>query len=120
MVFRPLLRQLVEDRLDHRRVELLRRQAIAAAYYLGIEYLGIERRDPLLARLTQGGDDLQIEWIADGARLLGAVEHGEDANRLGQDGEEIGDRERTEEPHPQHAHPLALAGQPVHGLLGGL
>jgi hypothetical protein len=33
-------------------------------------------------RLRQGGDDIQIEGLAAGARLLGALEHGDGLDGL--------------------------------------
>ena len=58
---------------DHRRRELLGRQAVAAADDLG----GWHVARPLAPALDECRDDVLVERLADGAGLLGAVEHGD-------------------------------------------
>ena len=64
--------------LTMRRGELLRGQAVAAADHARVDREGEQAG---LARLAQGGDDVEVERLADRARLLGAVEHGDRAAR---------------------------------------
>ena len=63
-------RQVVEDRLDHRRVELFRRQAVAAADQ---NRLGGEGIASFGARLGEHGQHVDVHRLADVAGLLGAV-----------------------------------------------
>jgi hypothetical protein len=77
---RPVRAQLVEDRADHRRRELLRRQAVAApddARPLG------ERSWLSVTRLVQGGDDVEVERLAERTGFLGPVEHRDRADGRG-------------------------------------
>ena len=107
-------RQLFEDPRHHRRREFLRRQPIAAADDLG------ERSHRGLAggeAFGQGGDDVLIQRLADAARFLGAVQHGNALHRRRQRLQEVLDGERPHQAHLQHANLAALRGEVVHGLL---
>ena len=106
--FGLVLGELVEDRLHHRRRELLRRQTVAAgddARWRG------ERRDAFRLRFGERGRHVEIERIAGCARLLRPIEHGEAADALRQRRQERGARERAIEPDLQHADLLAARGQ---------
>ncbi len=64
--------QVVKNRLDHRRGEILRGQPVAAAHHLR------HGLDPPPARgdaFRQGGDDIQVQRLAQGAGFLGPVQH---------------------------------------------
>ena len=104
VVLRRVLRELVEDRLHHRRRELLRRQPVAAA---DDARLRCERRRAFGARFGERGDHVQVERIAERARLLRAVQHGDACGRSRQRREERARRERAVQPHLQHADLLA-------------
>ena len=111
------LRQLVEDRLDAARREFLRGQAVAAA---GDPRVRCEGREAGVLRLAQGRQHVQVERLADGARLLGAVEHADRPDALRQRGDELPDRERAVEADLHHPHLLAPGDQPVHRLVSRL
>jgi hypothetical protein len=101
MVLRRRLGQLVEDALDHRRREFLRRQAVAAADHL--------LRD--LAAVSQRGDHVEVQRLAGAPGLLGAVEHGDGLHdRLGQRFDESAQSKRPVQPHFQQADFLAARG----------
>ena len=108
------LGELVEDRLHHRRRELLRRQAVAAG---DDPRRDRERRDALGLRFGQRRDDVEIERIAWRARLLRPIEHGEAADGLRQRGEERAARERAIQPDLQHADLLAARHQVLDGFV---
>ncbi len=99
--------ELVEDRAHHRGREFLAREAVAAA----------DDDGDVAARLAQRRDDVEVERIADGARLLRAVEHGERAHARGERPRERGHVEWPVEPDLEHAHALAARAEPVGGLL---
>ena len=77
-VFRLVLGQLGEDRLDHRRREFLGGKAVAPADYF-------RHRGEVAGgdALRQRGEDILVERLAVGARLLRAVEHGNRADGFG-------------------------------------
>ena len=88
---------------------VLRRQTVAAAHDEGSVLLAVE-----------GVDDVEEEGLAVGAGLLGAVEDG-DALHGGGDGlHEVLHGEGTVEVNGHEADFLALGGEGVDGLLGGL
>ena len=99
---------------DHRRRELLRRQAVAAGDQARRHR---ERRDALGRRLGERRHDVEIERIARRARLLRAIEDGERADGLRQRGEERLRCERAIEPDLQHADLFAASGQVVDRLV---
>ncbi len=66
--------------------------------------------------LGQGGDDVEVERLAVGAGLLGAVEHGHLAHARGQRREQRVGRERPVEAQLEHADPLAPTDEVGHGL----
>ena len=105
---RGVLGRLVENRLDHRRREFLRREPVTAADH--------PRRSAGPA-LGQRGHHVQVERLAQGARLLRPVEHGQrlDGFRHGV-GEGLG-VERPVEPHLDQADLRAPRGQIIDGLL---
>ena len=111
---RPLARELGEHARDHARRELLRRQAVAAARH--------PRHDPLvvLLRLGQRGDDVQEQRLADRARLLRPVQHGDPAHARGQRVEQRSRRERPVQAQLHHPDPLALGGERRDRLADGL
>ena len=105
---RLLVRKLVEHRAHHGGRELLGRQAVAPAHDA--------RARPLRAFVlgaAQRGDHVQVERVADRARLLGAVEDGDRAGGLGQRLKKILHREGAVEAHLEHAHLLAARHHPV-------
>ena len=114
VVLRGSAAELVEDGLDHRRIELLGREAVAASD-------DPRPRDELRAsgvlRLAQGSDDVQVQGLADGARLLRAIEDGDGAHRPRHGVEEGVDVERAEEPDLDDADLLAARDHPVDGLV---
>jgi hypothetical protein len=63
--------ELIEDRVGHRRRELLRAEPVAAP--------DNGPRQPSL--LVQSGDDVLVQWLADGRRVLGPVEYCHSAGR---------------------------------------
>ena len=98
---RRLGRQFVEHGLDHRRRELLRAEAVPPADDPHVVATGFRQR----------GDDVLEQRFADGARLLGAVEHGDRPDRRREGLEQRVDRERTEQTNGQHTDPLAVGGE---------
>ena len=72
----PRLLQLVEHRLGHRRIEVLRGQAVAPA-----DDDGHRRHAPRRERLGKRRDDVQVERLAERANLLRAIEDGDPLHR---------------------------------------
>ena len=97
------LQQFVEDALHHGRGEFLGGQAVAAADHLLAD-----------AHFGQRGDDVAVERLAGGARLLGAVEDGDGFHGGGQRGDEGLDGERPVQADFEQADLLAggAAGLP--------
>ena len=106
--------QLVEDRLDHRRRELLGGQAVAAADDARGRR---ERRVVAVHRLGERRDHRLVQRLADGARLLGPVQDGDRADRLRQRGHDLLAGERLEQADGEHPDLLAGGDHGVHGLL---
>ncbi len=106
--------QLVEDGLDHRRRHLLRRQPVTPADDPG---RNAERRIVGVHRLGDRGDHLEVQRLADRARLLRTVEHrhGPDGGR--QRRHELARGERMEQAESYHADALACRGERVDRLL---
>ena len=96
-------------RVDHGRIEFLRAQAVATAVNLDIGF----------ARLDKRGANIEVQRLAEAARLFGAVENGETLDRFGQRLDEMLDRERTVQTHFEQADFFALLGIVVDGLLDG-
>ncbi len=115
VVLRFRFRELVEDGLHHARRELLGRKAVAAAQD---ERLVGEGKRVAAARFDERGHDVEIERIADRARLLRPVEDGERLHGLRERREERRNVERPEEPHLQDADFLALGDEMLDGLVG--
>ena len=107
--------QLVEDGLDHGRVELLRRQPVAASDDPR------QRRD---GRPADGVDErrghIQQQRLAGGARLLGAVEHRDRPHRRRQRVDETVHRERPVEADLDQADLLAPCDEMVDDLVRAL
>ena len=72
----------------------------------------------LVHRLVDGGADVEVERLADGARLLGPVEHGDRAHARGQGGDQLLSGEGPVEADRQHPDPLAVADEGVDRLAG--
>ena len=85
------LLELVEDGLGHRRRELGRAEAVAAADDGGP---GLEGRSVGPHGLADGGADVLVQGLADGARLLGAVEDGDGLDGGGDGLDEVLDARR--------------------------
>jgi hypothetical protein len=103
-----------EDRLGHGRGELLRAETVAAAE----NARGRDGGGMLGA--GEGGEHRHEQGFADGAGLLGAVEHAEGADGRRDRCEEGGDGERLEEADGDHADALAGGVEVVGGGLEGL
>ena len=84
VILGPVLPELVEDRLDHARGELLAGKTVAASDDLA--------RAPCLG---QGVHHVQVQRLAGRARLLGAVEYGDGLDGGRQGGGEVLHRERA-------------------------
>jgi hypothetical protein len=70
--------ELLEDRRGHGRRELLGREAVPPPMTRGAPRgLGCAAGQAL----DQGGEDVLVERLAEGARLLGPVQHGDAAGR---------------------------------------
>ena len=102
--------QVVVHSLDHGGVELLGAQAVAAADDLNIG----------LAVLIERGAHVLVEGLAQGAGLLGAVEHGDLLAGGGNGLQQALGAEGTVEMHLDQAQLLALLVEVVDGLLDGL
>ena len=112
---RPLGAQLGEDAGDHRRGQLLGGEPVAAADDAGHGLAGAGGE-----RLREPAQHVEEERFAEGARFLGAIQHG-DAARARRDGrEQLGRRERAIEAQLHHADLLPLRNQVSRGLRGGL
>ena len=107
---------VVEDALDHGGGELLGAQAVTAAVGLGIGDL----KPAVLHGIADGGAHVGVEGLANGAGLLGAVEHGELLHALGERGGEGLDVEGAIEAHLDHADLLALRDELFDDFLDGL
>ena len=79
----------------------------------GARLKGGRRR--LVHRLVHGGTDVEVERLADRARLLGPVEHGDGPDARGQGGDELLRREGPVEAHRDQPDPLAGVDQRVDG-----
>ena len=105
-----VLLELLVDREGGSGLLVLGAQAVTAADHDAVGDAG----------LVQGGDDVLVEGLADGAGLLGAVEDGDLLGRLGQHVDEVLDGERTEEVHLDQADLLAIGVEVVDDLLEGV
>jgi hypothetical protein len=77
--------ELLEDRHGHGRRELLGGEAVPPADDPGEPRAAVAPRRP---GLDQGGEDVLVKRLAEGARLLGPVEDREALDRRRQGGEE--------------------------------
>ena len=116
MALRSRRRELLEDRLDHRRRHLLGRQAVSAAD--DPRRLCV-RRLVAVHRLGQRRDDLEVERLADGAGFLGPIEDRDGSNGGWQGGHDRLRRERLEEADTEHPDLLPGRDQRVDRLLDG-
>ena len=110
----PFGGQLVEHAGDVGRRELLGRQAVAAADHA--RHAVRQRQIAHGGRFGEGGQHVEVERLADGARLLGAVEHGDRPGRRWQRREQGGRRERPVQPDGDEADLLAGRGHRLDGL----
>ena len=106
------LPQIGEHRLCHRGGELLGRQPVPPANHCR------QRPRPVAVGpvLGQRRQHVQIERLAHGARLLGAIQHGDALNRRRQRPHQRGAVERTIQPHRHHPGALAARDAKVHRL----
>ena len=110
-----LARELLEHAGDHPRRELLRGQPVATADD-GRHQLAL----PGVVVLAQGREHVQEKRLAEGARLLGAVQHGDAPHASRERPRQLARRERPVEPDLRDAHPLPLRLQVRDRLAGGL
>ena len=101
-------RQHVEHALDHGGREFLGAETVASAHDTGQRGKG--QRAAAVA-FGHGGDNVLIERLARGARLLCAVQHADDLGGGGKRLEKVIHREGAEEAHLDEAHLLALPCQ---------
>ncbi len=117
VIFRFGFFEVVQYGFGHGRGELLGAEAVAAAddgrVALEAEFAGGHR-------FADGGTYIQIERLAEGAGLLGAVEDGDAFDGFGQGLDEGVQRERTVEVDLDDADLLALFDQSVYGVLDGV
>ena len=102
-----VLLELLEDGEGGRRGRVLRAEAVTAADDLDVG----------LAGLIEGGDDVLVKGLADGAGLLGAVHDGDLLDGLGDHVDEALDGERAEQADLDEADLLAVGVQVVDDLL---
>src|SRR6266542_326067 len=74
MILRPGRREFIEDRLDHRRGELFRRQAVAAA---DDYWHRLQLAPSVVDRFVERVDAIEVERLACAAWLFSAVEYGD-------------------------------------------
>ncbi len=74
MILRTGLCERVEDRLHHPGRELFGRQTVSPSHD---DRFGGERRRTVGSRFGEGGDHVLIQRLADRARFLGAIHHGD-------------------------------------------
>ena len=91
--------ELGEHGHRHRRGELLRRQPVAPADHLRHGTVGPPAGQP--------GDDVEVERLADGTGLLGAIEGGDALDGGRERVDQCTGVERAVEPHRHHADALA-------------
>ena len=109
VVFGLEAQHVVEHGLGHARREILGAQTVAAAHDGG-----------RFALFEEGGADILVEGLAQGAAFLGAVQHGK-AGHAGRDGaQQMLGREGTVEAHFHKARALALFVQVVDRLFNDL
>ena len=77
---------------------------------------GMVARSPRSWASARVASDVEVERLAVGAGLLGAVEHGHLAHARGQRGEQLGRRERPVQPQLEHPDPLATTDEVGHRL----
>ena len=114
VVLRLILRELVEDGLGHRRIELLRGEAVASADHSRHHGKGAGRD-----ALGECGDDILVQRLAGRPGLLRPVEHGDRPHGGRERPGECLSEERAEEPDVHDADLLAAGDERVHGLLNG-
>ena len=110
MVFRGHGSHVVEYSLDHGRAELGGTEAVATGKDQRHEHGRVG-----LDRFTDGGADIKVQGIADGARLLGAVKNGNALNGRGQGVDHGLGIKRPVEADNDQADFVALGDQVVDG-----
>ena len=103
-------RHIIKHGLNVRRNGILGAEAVASA----------EDLHGGKAALAQGGADVLIQRLARSAGLLGAVEHGDALDRLGQRRDQMPGREGTVEVHLHHTDLFAARVEVVDDLHRGL
>ena len=101
--------QVLVHGLHHGGGEFLAAQTIAAAHYLDI----------IAAGFTQHGADILVQRFAQGAGLLGAIQHGDLLAGGGDGGQEVLGAEGAEQMHLYAAVLLALRVEGFDGLVDG-
>ena len=114
-ILRRGLAQFVEHRLGHRRIEILRRQAVAPA-----DHRRHGRPLPRGNGAGEAGHDVEVERFPGRAGLLGAVQHGDRLHRLRQRRQKRVRGPRAIQHYLQHAHLLAVAYEMVRGFVEDL
>ena len=109
MILRLPRGEILVDGAHHARGEFLGTQPVATAD----DASGPGKRG---ATLGEGGEHIEEKRLANGPRLLGAIQGGNRLHRLGQRGEEALDVEGKEKPDGDDADFLTLRDQPVDGL----
>jgi len=108
--------EVIEDRQHHSRVELLGTQSVAT----GIDARhGGQRTGIVGERLHEGGLDILIHRIADGAGFFGSIQNGDALGGFGQCGEKILDAPRPEETDLDHSDFSSLRHEMLHHLMHG-
>ena len=108
LALRVGLGELLVDGEDARGRSVLAGEAVAAADDLDVVPAGV----------GQAGDDVQIEGLALGARLLGAVEHRDGLTCLGDGGEQLVRAPGAVQADLDEADLLAVGVQVVDDFLG--
>ncbi len=114
MIFRLLLLEIVEHRLDHRGREFLRRQTIPSADNLRHR---LQLAEAVHQSFRQRGDGVLIKWFARRARFLGSVQNRDGLHASRQRLDELARVKRPIQPHFQHADFLALFEEVIHRFM---
>ena len=110
-----LASSLVEDRLDHRRGELLAAQPVATTDHSRCAAVGPGIR----GAVPQRGENVEVQRFERRTGLLRAVEHHDRSSARGKRRQQRTSREGAEQPDHGHADALVLPAQFVDGLACG-